>query len=278
MSDQTNPRYGTIDRQYGLTLATTPPDQDGPIWMVNLMRYREQAEYTDGRPSSISGREADDLYSPLESLAAVGARPVFFGDVDQQLLGAQPSWDRIGVVRYPTRRSFIDMQSLPAFQDSHTHKEAGMASTIVVGTTPMSQPEAPDGSASVDWADVPHPPTDDDGPVVVVHVLRFRDTEAAHRTPTHMEQYQNAAAVVGLDHGVRVNGWFAVEGTIIGDGRAWHQVRFNEFPSKAAFMAVVADPSRIAAQREHREGAIADTFTMIVRAGVNDLAESIATT
>ncbi len=74
---------------------------------------------------------------------------------------------------------------------------------------------------------------------------------------------------------MRINGWFDVEDTIIGDGRAWHQVRFNEFPSKAAFMAVVTDPARLEAQKDHREVAIADTYTMIVRAQVNQLASSI---
>ena len=77
-------------------------------------------------------------------------------------------------------------------------------------------------------------------------------------------------------HGVRIAGWFAVEGTIVGDGRAWHQVRFNAFPSKAAFMAVVFDPDRLEAQKDHREKAIADTYTMIVRASLDDIAASIA--
>ncbi len=58
-------------------------------------------------------------------------------------------------------------------------------------------------------------------------------------------------------------------------GAAWHQVRFNQFPSQAAFMAVVSDPARLAAQRDHREVAIADTYTMIVRPGLDTLATSI---
>jgi hypothetical protein len=277
MSDQNGPRYGTIDQDYAMKLATTPADEDGPVWMVNLMKYRERADYADGRASSISGREADDVYSPLDSLAAVGAVPVFFADVEQQLLGDGTAWERVGIVKYPTRSAFIEMQSLPSFRESHQHKDAGMERTIVMGTRPMATPEPPAGFEPVDWADVPHPPTDEDGPIVVVHVLRFRDAAAAHETPDHMREYQTAAGRVALRHGVRVNGWFAVEGTIIGDGRAWHQVRFNEFPSKAAFMAVVADPSRLEAQRDHREVAIADTYTMIVRAGINDLAASIDT-
>lgn len=269
------PRYGTVDHEYGLRLATTAPEDDGPVWMINLMKYRDRADYLDGRETEISGQEADDLYSPLDSLAAVGATPVFMADVDQQLLGESPIWDRIGVVKYPTRRSFIEMQALPTFQESHKHKDAGMQFTIVMGGQPMAMPEDADGALGTDWADVPHPPTDEDGPVVVMHVLRFEDAEAAHQTPEEMQQYQAGAAVAAKKHGVRINGWFAVEGTILGDGRAWHQVRFNEFPSKAAFMAVVADPARLEAQGKHREVAIADTYTMILRARINTLEASL---
>ena len=272
-------RYGTPNVEYAMSMAMMLPEDDGPVWMVNLMKYREVADYADGRESAISGRDADDAYSPLDSLAAVGAAPVFFGDVDQQLLGDATTWDRIGVVKYPTRRAFIDMQSLPSFQKSHHHKDAGMESTIVIGTQPMEMPTPPEGFEQADWADVPHPPTDDDGPVVVVHVLRFHDNPqgaaAANKMPDQMEQYSTEAAKVALGHGVRISGWFAVEDTIIGDGRAWHQVRFNEFPSKAAFMAVVMDPARLEAQKNHREVAIADTYTMIVRARLNELEASI---
>jgi hypothetical protein len=123
MSDQAVPRYGIIDQAYGMKLATTPGDEDGPVWMVNLMKYREVADYADGRESTVTGQEADDLYSPLDSLAAVGAAPVLFGDVDQQLLGDETVWDRVGVVKYPTRTSFIEMQALPTFQESHKHKD-----------------------------------------------------------------------------------------------------------------------------------------------------------
>jgi hypothetical protein len=276
MSDSKRPSYGTVDRDYAMKLATTRPDDDGPVWMVNLMKYREVAQYADGRDLEISGQEADDLYSPVDTLAEIGARPVFFGDVDQQLLGDAPLWDRIAVVKYATRKSFIDMQSRPKFQESHKHKDAGMEQTIVMGCQPMPYPQAPEGVVSVDWADVPHPPTDEDGPVMVVHVLRFEEADAADVTPGEMEAYQSVAARVASKHGVKIAGWFSVEGTIVGDGREWHQVRFNLFPSKAAFMAVVTDPERLEAHKGHREVAIADTYTVIVRPTINRIADSIA--
>jgi uncharacterized protein (DUF1330 family) len=276
MTDTRTPRYGHVDRDYGMRLATTAPEDDGPVWMVNLMKYRDVADYTDGRESSISGREADDLYTPLGPLAAIGAEIVFAGDVDQQLLGDSPVWDRIGVVKYPTRRSFIEMQTRPDFQELHAHKEAGMAQTIVIGCQPMDTPEWPADIARPDWDHVAYPPTDDDGPVMVIHVLRYHDAADAAVTPEQMEAYTRAAALTAGAHGGRVAGWFAAEGTILGDGRTWDQVRFNLFPSKAAFMAVVMDPARLEAQRSSREPAIADTYTMIVRPTIDQVAASLA--
>lgn len=269
MTDTRTPRYGQIDRDYAMRLATTPPDADGPVWMVNLMSYREKADYADGRAADISGREADDRYAPLEHLAAVGARPVFVADVDQQLLGDSPRWDRVGVVKYPTRRSFIEMQQLPGFQAKHDHKDAGMAETIVAGGQPLPTPPLPDDAP--DWADVPHPPTDGDGPVTVLHLIRFHPGQA----DDEMVRYQQGAANAAVPHGVRLAAWLGVEGTIVGDGRQWDQARFNQFPSKAAFMAVVLDPERLEHQHNHREVAIADTYTMILRPTIDHLADSL---
>ncbi len=263
-------RYGEIDYDYAKRLATTPAGEDGPVWMVNLMKYREVADYGDVKVSAISGREADDIYTPRESLAAVGAEIVFVGDVDAQLLGDSPRWDRVAVVKYPTRRAFIAMQSRTNFVEKHVHKDAGMAQTIVMGCQPMLVPELPPDAPTL--AEVPHPATSEDGAVVVLHVLRFVEGQGIGK----MTSYQEAAGRVAIPHGLRISGWLSVEGTIVGDGRSWDQARFNAFPSKAAFMAVVSDPDRLRAQRAHRETAIADTYTMILRPRIDRLAESTA--
>lgn len=274
MSDTRTPGYGRVDRDYALRLASTPPEDDGPIWMVNLMSYREAAVY-DGEESEISGRAADDRYAPLEVLADIGAEVVFVGDVEDQLLGESPRWDRVAIVKYPTRRSFIEMQSRPDFQEKHVHKEAGMAETIVAGCVPIPDPtQAPEAPEPVDWSEVPHPPTDDDGPAMVLHFIRFHAADDR----AEMVAYQDHAALVAVPHGVQIAAWFGVEGTIVGDGREWHEARFNRFPSKAAFMAVVLDPDRLAAQADHREVAIADTYTLIIRPTIDRIEESITRT
>jgi hypothetical protein len=86
-----------------------------------------------------------------------------------------------------------------------------------------------------------------------------------------MDSYTSDAGKVAVPHGVRIAGWMGVDGTIIGDGRQWDEVRFNAFPSKAAFMAVVLDPARLEAQTAHREPANADTYTMILRPVIDQL-------
>ncbi|WP_395690612.1 hypothetical protein [Nocardioides sp.] len=267
--DPAHPPFGTVDHEYAVRLATTPPDEDGPVWMINLMKYRERAEYLDGRETTLSGREADDAYAPVDVLAEIGAEVVFFGDVEVQLLGDAPTWDRIGVVKYPTRRSFIEMQRRPDFLELYPHKEAGMEQTFVIGGQPFAPPPIPVDLP--DWSEVPHPPTAEDGDVMVIHVLRFNEGGAE----TDMVEYQNAAGAIAIPYGARPAAWFEVEGTIIGDGRGWDQVRFNHFPSMEAFMAVALHPDRVAPHQEHREPAIADTYTVVVRPQINTIAASV---
>lgn len=264
-------RYGTADEDYLASL--DDGTDDGPIWMVNLMRYRDRADYIDGREASLTGKEADDLYAPLDSIAAVGAEVVLFGDVETQLLGDDPPWDRVAVVKYPTRRAFLEMQERPEFKEHHVHKDAGMEQTIIIGCRPFAPPARPADAPSP--SEVPHPSTDDDGPVVVVHVIAFdRSVNDLATSIEHMTAYQEHAARIAVPEGIRIAGWFRAEGVAVGDGRPWDQVRFNAFPSRAAFMAVVFDPARLAAQAEHRETAMSDTYTMIVRPLIDELEAS----
>jgi len=148
----TNPRYATLNKDYAAEMFSISPEDDGPVWMVNLMKYRENADYGDSRKSIITGKEADNLYAPVEVLSEIGAEIVFIGDVERQLLGDDPQWDRVAVVKYPTRRSFVEMSARKDFQEKHVHKEAGMQKTIVMGCVPMEMP----AYSSKDWKEVAH--------------------------------------------------------------------------------------------------------------------------
>lgn len=175
--------YGKIDKGYGLFLATRPSDEDGPIFMVNLMKYHDVAQYDDGE-ATISGREADDKYNPSSILNKLGADIMFAADVRTSVVGAD--WDRIAIVRYPTRRAFIDMQTRKDFSDKHVHKNAGMLRTILPCCTPRN-------------AD-----------------LNTRARPTGGLTLDHVVMVVSAGPFPGAT--------FDVEGTIIGDGRTWSNV------------------------------------------------------
>jgi hypothetical protein len=55
-------------------------DTDTPIAMVNLLKFKEKAEYEDGRDSDLTGEEAYAIYAKevLEHLKKVGWRMVFW--------------------------------------------------------------------------------------------------------------------------------------------------------------------------------------------------------
>ena len=131
-----NVRYGQLDEEFVASLYAVTEAQDAPFYMLNLMKYREWADYPDGRPG-ITGRAADDLYAPLEVLAEIGAEVVFFGDVVEHCRGDE-GWDRVAIVHYPSIRSFVDMQNWPDFIAQHVHKDAGMERTIIALCHPVA--------------------------------------------------------------------------------------------------------------------------------------------
>ena len=59
------------------------PGPEGPIYMVNLLSFKERAEYEDGRETDLTGREAYNLYGQAVSglIQDYGGEIVFVGDV-----------------------------------------------------------------------------------------------------------------------------------------------------------------------------------------------------
>jgi uncharacterized protein (DUF1330 family) len=264
--------YGTVDEEYAARLEAVTPEEDGPVWMVNLMKYRDVAVYEDGRPSTISGAEADALYAPFAIFKELGASLVLYAEVEATLLGDDQDWDAVAVVNYPSRRAFMEMQDRPDYLERHAHKAAGMERTIILCCTPMDLPIATPEFPRASFASAPNPSTPEDPAILVCHVVQLANEGAGAED---FNAYSAKAAKVGFAQGVRIDGWFDVEGTPVGDGRHWDQVRFNAFPSRAAFMAVVNDPERKEAHVAHREVAMSDTYTMILRPLIDTLGSSV---
>ena len=213
MSEEKTPnlkhKYGRIDLDYAAQLATTPPEQDGPIFMVNLMKYHDVAQYSSADAPQVSGREADDKYNPASILNKIGADIVFVADVTKNHIGDE-DWDRIAIVRYATRKSFIDMQQRKDFAEKHEHKAAGMKRTTIVCCRPVDE--------ALDTRTRPQ----DFGLRNIVMVVR----QAADREQV-LSSVPNA---VGM----------RAEGTIIGDGRNYDTVQFVHVANEQEADALVA--------------------------------------
>lgn len=236
-----------IDKDYAISLATCPEAEDGPIYMVNLMKYHEVAQYSDDTASSsttpgtstaptkpISGREADDRYNPASILSRIGAAIIFAGDVVGNA-DSPEDWDRIAIVRYPTRKAFIEMQSRKDFGEKHVHKAAGMKRTIIVCCRPED--------LSLDTRERPTP---SDGQFLTMVVRRNTEHEAAFNAIPNAKN-------------------FYAEGTIIGDGRKWDTVQFANASSPDDYNKIVASLAP--------QVASGDAYVIGIRASLNAITD-----
>jgi len=114
------------------------PGADGPIYMVNLLKYREKAEYEDGRETDLTGAEAYALYGAAVSkiLVSLGGGGMFNAPVKRLMLGeVEELWDSVAIAMYPNRQAMIDMMQSKEYQAIHHHRNAGLAGQLNIETT-----------------------------------------------------------------------------------------------------------------------------------------------
>jgi uncharacterized protein (DUF1330 family) len=125
--------YKNALRPNPIQLAEFALGDDDPILMVNLLKFKDKAEYEDGRATNLTGREAYEIYvtETREHLANVGAELILGGEVNGLLLGeVEELWDAFGVARYPSRKAMIAMARNPAYLESEKHRAAGLAGQL----------------------------------------------------------------------------------------------------------------------------------------------------
>jgi len=107
-------------------------ETDGPVCMVNLLKFREKAAYPDGRDPELSGREAYLRYgrAMVKLVEATGGRFIFAAEVKGLLLGeVEELWDEVAL---------IEIASTPEFREIEVHREAGLAGQLNLTTSERS--------------------------------------------------------------------------------------------------------------------------------------------
>jgi uncharacterized protein (DUF1330 family) len=113
------------------------PGADGPIYMLNLLKFKDKAEYEDGRETDLSGAEAYALYGAAVSkiLVNLGGGGMFNAKVERLMLGeVEELWDSVAIAMYPGRQAMIDMMQSEEYQAIHHHRNAGLAGQLNIET------------------------------------------------------------------------------------------------------------------------------------------------
>tara|TARA_A100001388_G_scaffold276336_1_gene263803 strand:- start:2315 stop:2716 length:402 start_codon:yes stop_codon:yes gene_type:complete len=101
----------------------------GPIKMLNLVKLKKFAEYSDNRETKLTGLEAYILYGEetQEHLKKVGAKLIFSGPVSRLMIGeVDELWDLVAIAEYPNRGAMMKMMTDPEYIKSSEHREAAI--------------------------------------------------------------------------------------------------------------------------------------------------------
>ena len=117
------------------------PD-NGPFVMVNMLKFKDNAEYADGSDAELSGAEAYARYGKAiqTCLAAVGGHQIYAGPVTGLMIGeVDELWDMVALVEYPSVAAMQKMVSSPEYQAIESHRKAGLAGQLNIRTSQIGR-------------------------------------------------------------------------------------------------------------------------------------------
>ena len=133
-----------------LDAAARAVPEGSPVVMVNLLRYREVADYGERAEQGAAGASGRTVYSQayLPAFSAVAAQEgvevavLFYGRAHATLVGPQAEhWDDVVLVRYPDLAGFRRVVGSPAYaRDADHHRLAALADWRLIATSPLDPP------------------------------------------------------------------------------------------------------------------------------------------
>ena len=97
-----------------------------PIYKLNLLKFKDNAEYENGRPTKLTGHEAYGIYSA--AMFAANVEKISLGEVEEL-------WDEVAIAMHPSWKSMLDMMQSPTMLEMSTHRAAGLAGQLNRETT-----------------------------------------------------------------------------------------------------------------------------------------------
>ena len=130
--------------QFGRMMKT--PD-DGPIHMLNMLRFRASAAYPADHPRAgdgLTGAEAYGLYGKESGpvFARVGGAIAWSWTPKVVVIGPEDeSWDMVFIAEYPNAAAFGEMLKDPDYKTAVVHRQAAVADSRLVRLSPREARE-----------------------------------------------------------------------------------------------------------------------------------------
>ena len=113
---------------------------EGPVVMVNLLRFKDEADPPD---EGLSGEEAYGRYGAqmVQWITSQGARVIWSGRVDSMVIGdTEERFHSIALVEYPSRAEFLRIVGDPRVAEYSVHRTAGLEMQWLIATTTRAEP------------------------------------------------------------------------------------------------------------------------------------------
>lgn len=122
-------------------------DRDQPIDMLNLVRFRDLANYPGDHELARDGLTGADAYAlygadSRDVFQRVGGSIIWRSGFEGTLIGPDDDiWDVIFVARYPTAHAFLAMVTDRDYKRAVVHRQAAVATSRLIRTA-ARKPEA----------------------------------------------------------------------------------------------------------------------------------------
>ena len=133
MTDHVTP----TDDRLAFTAARGAED-DSPVVMLNLNRYRDRAVYPAGMPDAdVSGREAYLRYGVVAyaAIQSVRGEILWATDAAETVIGCDHDlYDEVVAVWYPSRTAFLNLAAYPGYMEALAHRDAAIDQATLIAT------------------------------------------------------------------------------------------------------------------------------------------------
>ena len=132
--------YVNSDKKAYTAMQDLPKDE--PLDMLNMIRYKDKADYEEGSEFAEKGWSGAQAYAEYSRYASpianrVGGKVVYLGAPQLTVIGPEhEQWDAIFIVSYPNLNAFLALIGDPEYQQHAFHRSAGVADSRLVRMAP----------------------------------------------------------------------------------------------------------------------------------------------